>query len=158
MEEADRTLKSAMDTAVRLLARRNHAADELRKKLRQRGFSADITANVIRECERLRYIDDEETARLYFRELQRKGCGPMRIRRDMKQKGLWNSSAELLMREYAESPAEKQNAQEVFEKKKAAFLREKDRGKRKEKIFRFLYARGFSKKIISELIRENPCE
>ncbi len=143
-----------MDTAIRILARRSHASAEIRQKLRQRGFDADIIHTVISECERMHYIDDGETAGQYFRELKNKGCGPQRIRADMKKKGLWGDSAELLVSEYAESTEEKEMLCQVFEKKKAAFDREKDGRKRKDKIFRFLSSRGFSAGLISELLRQ----
>ncbi|MGE0086916.1 MAG: regulatory protein RecX [Desulfococcaceae bacterium] len=152
-EDSSQDLKKAMDTVIRILARRSHACAEIRQKLRQRGFGADIIHTVISECERLHYIDDGETACQYFRELKNKGCGPQRIRADMKKKGLWGDRAESLISEYAESKEEKEIARNVLEKKKTAFDREKEGRKRKEKIFRFLSSRGFSGSVISDLIR-----
>jgi len=147
-------LKKAMDTAIRILARRSHSGAEIRQKLRQRGFDAEIIHAVISECERMNYIDDTQTLGQYFRELKHKGCGPQKVRAEMKKKGLWGDSAELLVSEYAESQEEREAVRNVFEKKKAAFDREKDGRKRKDKIFRFLSSRGFSASLISELIRQ----
>ena len=50
---------------------------------------------------------------------------------------------------------EAENALRVFQKKLPAFEREKDLRKRKEKIYRFLYSRGFSQAVISEIINKN---
>lgn len=152
-ESASQDLKKAMDTAIRILTRRNHASGEIRRKLRQRGFGADIIQAVISECERLHYVDDRETARLYFRELKKKGWGTQKIRAEMRKKGLQGDLAESLISDYAESQEEREMARNLLEKKKTAFDREKDRRKRKEKIFRFLSSRGFSGSVISELLR-----
>jgi len=146
--------RSALDSAVRLLSRRNHTALEIEQKLRRRGFSEETTASVIQECERLRYIDDKETGRCYFRELKRKGEGPTRIRSRMKQKGLSGEWVESMISQYTGDAEELENARKALKKKKPRFDREPDPRKRKEKMYRFLYARGFSGSVISALLWE----
>jgi regulatory protein len=47
-----------------------------------------------------------------------------------------------------------QCAETIFKKYARRFDREKDVLKRKDKIYRFLYGRGFSKAMISELIEK----
>lgn len=146
--------RSALDRAVRLLSRRNHTALEIEHKLIRRGFTRETAASVIQECERLRYIDDHETARSYFRELKRKGEGPVRIRARMKQKGLSGEWVESMLFQYTGDAEEIENARKALKKKKPRFDREPDPRKRKEKMYRFLYSRGFSGAVISAVIRE----
>jgi SOS response regulatory protein OraA/RecX len=49
---------------------------------------------------------------------------------------------------------EREIARRVLQKKMKSFERETERKKRRDKIYRFLDYRGFSRSIISELIRE----
>lgn len=150
----ENSYRSAMDSAVRLLSRRNHTALELEQKLRRRGFAPKTVASVIQECERLRYIDDKETGRCYFRELKRKGDGAARIRARMNQKGLSGEWVESVISEYTGDGEELENGRKALKKKKPAFDREPDPRKRKEKMYRFLYSRGFSGSVISALLWE----
>jgi len=147
--------RKAMDCAVRLLSRRNHTKHELRQKLRQREFHAEIISDVISECERLRYVNDEETARVYLRELRRKGYGSWRVRFSMRKKGLENDLTDMLLSEENSESDELETARGAIRKKRAAFDREKDMRKKKEKIYRFLCSRGFASSVISELIRRD---
>jgi len=75
-----------MNTAIRLISRRNHTEQEIRQKLRQRGFEAEVIVRVISECQRFNYINDKETARKYLGELRSKGQGIRGIRFSMKKK------------------------------------------------------------------------
>lgn len=150
--DSQNSFRKAMDTAVRLLARRAHTKHEIRQKLKHRRFTADVIANVISECERLNYVNDEAAGRFYLRELRAKGYGRRRIRLSMKKKGLNSELTDTLLAE--ENIDEMEIARKAVSKKMAAFNREKDMRKRKEKIFRFLYSRGFSSSVIWELIRD----
>ena len=77
-----------MNTAVRILAGRDHTRYEIRQKLKQRGFSPGAIRAAVAECERLNYIDDERTARIYIGQLVRRGFGFRRIAIELRKKGL----------------------------------------------------------------------
>lgn len=138
-----------MDTAVGLLARRAHTAHELSLKLRKRRVHGEIIKRVVAECTRLNYIDDEDTARRYVAELKSKGYGRRHVRSAMQKKGLAADIAEIALEEGYSESEEKAIAVKMLEKKKSTFTREKDRYKRKGKLYRYLYARGFSPQTIS---------
>ncbi len=144
--------KNAMNIVVRLLSRRNHTKHEIRQKLKQRGIAADVISYVISECERLSYVNDEQTGRFYIRELRSKGYGIRRIRMSMRQKGLENELVDKLLSEIHSETDEMESARRVMKKKRARFDREKDERKRREKIYRFLASRGFSSAVISQFI------
>ena len=143
---------AAFDTAVRIIARRNHTRYEIARKLRQRNFTAAVIEAVIAECERRHYLDDDEAARCYFRELVRKGFGTERIRFEMKKKGLFGERVDGLIAIYDGSPDETAAAERLLVRRMARFEREADPARRKQKIFRFMYSRGFSADIIQSLI------
>jgi regulatory protein len=146
--------KSAMDTAVRILTSRSHAAGELARKLTKRRIKADVIEQVVAECKRLKYLDDEETARLYLRELKSKGYGRRYVRNAMHRKGLAAETVESSLAEGYSTSEERENAESLVEKKHATFNREKDPRKRKSKIYRYLYTRGFSPDVITGAINK----
>ena len=144
----------AMNTAVRILALRDHSKYELKQKLQQRGFGSKVIDTVIAECERLNYINDPRTARLYISQLKRKCYGKRYIRMALKKKRLISQVIEsTLLQNYSEAD-ERKNAGRLLEKKQDTFARESDPQKKSDKIYRFLYSRGFSKDVISDLIRD----
>ena len=71
----------------------------------------------------------------------------------LKKKRLGGSVIENLLLENYPEVDERNNAGKILEKKRKKFEPEADLKKRKEKIYRFLCSRGFSKYVISELVR-----
>lgn len=145
--------KKAMDAAVRILVYRNHTKSELERKLSKKGFNDDIIRQVITDCENMNYLDDERITHDYFSELVRKGYGPRHMRMAMRRKGIDSDLIERVINEGFSEDDEFNNAFSVLKKKKS-FEREADIKKRKEKIFRFLYSRGYSKYIILKILAE----
>jgi regulatory protein len=141
-----------METAVRLLAQREHTRGELRQKLRQRGVTDDLSRKTLAECERLGYVNDDRTADLYVRELERKGFGPRRIRLSLKKKGVASPIVENTLSRHLSHSKELETARRVLQKKQHTYDREPDARKRREKIYRFLCSRGFSPSVITELL------
>lgn len=155
MDNTQDSLASALDAAIRILTRRNHSRHEMVRKLRQRHFTTAVIDAAIALCERLGYMDDDETAAGYFRELVRKGFGGERIRFEMKKKGLSGDTVERMLETYAGSPDETAAACGLIARRMARFERESDPQKRREKIFRFMYSRGFSADITIEALQKN---
>lgn len=146
--------QKVMNTAVRILAHRDHSKYELKQKLQRRDFESKVIETVIAECERLDYINDPRTARRYILELKRKGFGRRHIRMALQKKHLGGAAIEALVVENYPESEERQNADNLLEKKRQTFWAEEDPEKRRKKMYRFLYARGFGTAVISDLIRE----
>ena len=146
--------QQAMNAAVRVLTQRDHSKFELKQKLQQRGFASEVIDRVTLECERLNYIDDKRTARVYISQLKRKRFGLRHIRMALKKKRLYGASIENILLESYATSEERHNADKLLEKKMKTFNREEDLKKRRDKIYRFLYSRGFDKDIIADLIRD----
>ena len=143
----------AMSTAVRILTYRDHFKFELKQKLRQRGFAGEVVDAVIAECEHLNYIDDIRTADVFISQLKRKRFGIRHIRLALKKKGLSGTVIERVLLENYTEAEEHEGAAKLLEKKMKTFNREADLKKRRDKIYRFLYSRGFNKDVISDLLR-----
>ena len=151
---ANQSYQQAMNTAVRILTHRDHSHYELKRKLQQRGFASEVINGVIEKCERFGYIDDQKTARLYILQLKRKCFGKRYIRLALKKKRLRGDAIDrILSAEYPEVD-EYEHASRILEKKKKTFAREPDLQKRSDKAYRFLYSRGFSPAVLSDLIQE----
>lgn len=144
--------RKALNTALRILTRRDHSKHELTQKLKARGYTGEVIDEVISECKRFDYINDERTAQVFIRQLQKKGYGRKRIRFELNSKGIRGKHIQTLLSETISDADECQCAEKAIQKHARRFDREKDILKKKDKIYRFLYDRGFSKTVISELI------
>ncbi len=145
--------KKAWQAAIDLLSRRNHSAAEMHAKLKQRGFSPDDIEAVINACRKDNYIDDDATAEMWIRNSIRKGHGPYRIQQTLKQKGLDPAAVDRYLKSHPDAPDPLDTARQALQRKKSTFLREKDHRRRQQKMYRFLYNRGFSGEIITRAIQ-----
>jgi regulatory protein len=146
--------QKAMNTAVRILTNRDHSFYELKQKLQQRAIENEVIGAVMAECERLNYINDERTARLYISQLNRKCFGKRYIKMALKKKGLRGDAIENILLQKCSEVEERKKAARLLGKKMKASNQEKEAAKRRDNIYRFLYARGFSKDLITDLIRD----
>ena len=144
--------RKALNTALRILTRRDHSKYELSRKLKARGYTEDIIGDVVSECERFGYINDERTAEVFIRQLYKKGYGLKRIRFELKSKGLRGKHVQGILAKSISEADERLCAEKIFQKHANRFQRDTDELKRKDKVYRFLYGRGFSNDVISQII------
>jgi regulatory protein len=145
--------RQAMNTAVRILTNRDHSKFELKQKLQQRGFESKVIDTVIVECERFNYLNDKRTADVYISQLKRKCFGKRYIKQALKKKRLSGAAIEKILSENYPGVDEYEHAGRLLEKKMKTFARETDPKKRSDKIYRFLYSRGFSPAVIRDLVK-----
>ena len=148
-----RRQQHAMNTAVRILTGREHSKYELKQKLKQRGIESEVIGAVIAECERLNYVNDERTARLYISQLNRKCFGKRYITMALKKKKLRGALIENVLLQKCSEAQERKKAARLLEKKLKTADQKKGFIKKRDHIYRVLYARGFSKDVITDLIR-----
>jgi regulatory protein len=146
--------KRAFNTSLRILTRRDHSQYELVRKLKQRGFSTEDIDDAISACKRFDYINDERTARVHIRQLKRKGYGKKRIQLELKKKGLKGTRMQSILDKSVSETDEREGAERILKKNIKRFEREKDRLKRRGKIYRFLHARGFLQGVIAEIVKK----
>ncbi len=154
MENDSPQYRSAMDTAVRLLTRRRHSRGELARKLAERHFSKAVIDRILDQCERLDYIDDAAAAEAYIEELKARGHGPRQVKRAMAGKAFAPELVDTVLHSRYPDDEERRIAARCLAKKAAVFVRETNLWKRKQKIYRFLYGRGFSPEVISAAVAE----
>ena len=80
--------------ALGLLARREHSGLELRHKLRARGFDADLVASVLQGLGEEGLLSDARFAESFVRARCDKGYGPLRIRGELRERGIDSDTIE----------------------------------------------------------------
>jgi regulatory protein len=76
------------DIAVRYLARREYGIEELKRKLVQRGAESDLVEQVVADCAEQGLVSDERFTEMYVRMRIRRCFGPMKIRGELRQRGI----------------------------------------------------------------------
>ena len=80
--------------AMRSLARRESAESELAGRLRRQGFNAEVIEAVLDYCRGYHWIDDERYGAMAVRAGATKGQGPIKIRFELRRKGLSDAQIE----------------------------------------------------------------
>lgn len=88
---------AARNTAIGLLARREHAQAEIKQKLKVRGYDDELATEVVDELSRQRLLSDERFAEMFIRSRAARGQGPVRLRGELRQLKLPNELIELRM-------------------------------------------------------------
>jgi regulatory protein len=129
--------------ALRYLMRREHSRAELARKLAPHAESQQALEGLLEELVSRKQLSDERYAEERARSLARK-YGPLKIRHDLKAKGVADS---LVARVSAEG--EMARARAVLEKK---YREPATTAEEKARRARFLQGRGFSMDVITRLI------
>lgn len=79
-------MSKAYVSAVAMLARREHGAQELLQKLANKGYGESERYEALAECQRLGLQSDDRFAENVCSSLARLGYGPIRIRQRLQQK------------------------------------------------------------------------
>ncbi|MFQ2300906.1 regulatory protein RecX [Aeromonas dhakensis] len=81
-------LAAARAYAMRSLARRESAESELARRLRQQGYQEEVIETVLDYCRGYNWVNDERYGAMAVRAGAAKGHGPLKIRFDLRRKGL----------------------------------------------------------------------
>ena len=132
--------------AMDLLARREHSVAEIRRKLLGKGYAQDAVEEQLRRLEQENLLSDRRFTEAYVNYRSKKGFGPLRIRQELKERGI--SAA--LMDAYLDNSAFWQNiAKEVREKRFGGDVPQDYKDKARQ--MRFLQYRGFSHEQLQRL-------
>ena len=84
----DLTEVEVRDIAVGYLSRREYGIEELRRKLLQRGAESDITDSVVSALADENLVSDQRFTEMYVRTRIRALFGPMKIRGELRSRGI----------------------------------------------------------------------
>ena len=141
--------RSARNTAMDLLSRREHSRSELVEKLRQREFDAEAIEQALDYLQQQGLQSDQRYAESYVYQRAQKGFGPLKIEYELRQRGIADHIIESVMQPEQESWSERMRQQRA--RKFGDRLPEEYAEKMKQA--RFLQNRGFSPELVMRLFR-----
>lgn len=132
---------------VYLLGMREHSVQEMTDKLTARTEFVDVVLAVVDELLENNYLSNERFAQSYVRSRRNKGFGPVKIRLELKAKGIMS---QLIMEHLqAQSPEWIDVAREQYEKK---YRHRAQDYKEWTKRARFMQSRGFTMEHIQAVL------
>lgn len=141
--------KSIRNTAMNLLARREHSANELLQKLKQRDFEHDEILLSIEELQADNLQSDARFAESFINQRVNAGYGPVRIRHELRQKGVDEELVDTMLEHF---DGEWQDLMQQQRVRKFGAEIPGDYAQ-KMKQARFLQNRGFSPESVMRLFR-----
>jgi regulatory protein len=146
--------KAVEAAAVRLLARREHSIEELRRKLARKGYPPDTIEPVIQKLTGKRLVSDERFTSSFVHHHAKRGQGPVRIRAALRQQGIADSQVEEALR--CAEVDWVQLARETRRRKFGAAV-PRSLGERAKQA-RFLQYRGFDAEQLRAAFRDQSSE
>lgn len=143
------------DSAFRFLVRRHHSYQEIFKKLLNKGYKKEDISEVLEKMKREGFIDDILFAKAFAEEkLTKKKVGLIKVKAELMKKGVDRKIIDAALSD-ADSSMMESNAVLLIEKK-IKFLKgkESDEKKIKQKLFSFLYSKGFDSEIITSALNK----
>ena len=137
------------DTALRYLASRPRTCGEMKNFLRQKGFEEPEIDDIIDHLRNLRYLDDLEYCRQYFDYAFGKGKGLFRVKRELEEKGVENSTIQIAFEDYEAEETEFERAKKQAEKIAAGKPADQ---KLAGRIGRRLSSLGYSSELIYRIV------
>lgn len=151
--EADEQYVDAKQTALDYLAYKPRTEQEVRRKLTQEDVPAFVEDDVIARLYELEYLDDEAYAHDYaHNRFSSKKYGPVRIRRELEERGIDRHLAEAAVDELFAEESAPAAAWEHAEKRWPRLDGEEDPRRRRQKMYRYLRRRGFTSSTIRSVL------
>jgi regulatory protein len=152
--DADRALR-ARAAAFQYISFKPRTEHEIRQKLLRAGFEPDTVESALSRLRELGYVDDAAYAASFVRSrVGTRGYGPVRIRRELHQRGVDRGIVDDAIRSNIVDDDEAGAAREQAAKRWPRLQSEADARKRRKKLFDFLLRRGFSFEVAAQAVEE----
>jgi regulatory protein len=157
--EAAARAEDAYRAAVRLLAARPRAVQEIVRRLRQKKMAPQAAAEAVGRLEAAGLLDDGEFARSFARSRAERGYGPMRILADLAARGVDRRVAEVAVGEVtAASESDRMAEIEALARKRAGQMAGLPADVRKRRVAGYLMRRGYPgpeiRRVLARLVGE----
>lgn len=139
---------------VRRLETRAHGKEELRQKAKIKGYPDAWIDPALNKIERLHLLNDEAFAQSFASDKFRfKKWGPVKIRLELKKKGIADSVIKKVMLDFQEQVDLKDEILSLLKKRERHFSREADPRKRKQKMMTYLVGKGYPASAVMEILQ-----
>ena len=144
--------QQAYACGLRLLVRREHSERELRFKLERREFETAVIDEVVTRLVEDGYLSDARFAEVFVRSRYERGTGPLKIRAELRERGVDEGLVEEAFRELVADwfDAARQQRERRFGTAPPQDFRERARQ------MRFLQQRGFSGEQARAALEASP--
>ena len=140
--------------ALGFLARREHPAGELRAKLLERGYESTAVEAVLSSLQAQKLLSDARFVQEFVAARVRRGSGPLKIREELRAKGV---TGELMEEALAGLKAASAEGAAAARRKRFGADLPKDMPERARQA-RFLQQRGFTMEDIRKALKGDPEE
>ena len=144
----------AYDAAVRLLAVRGRAVQEIVTRLRRKGLRPDAVDHAVGRLESEALLDDAAMAREYARSRAGQGYGRARILADLSRRGVPRREAERAVADVGEDDEEARREKLLaLARKRVGRLRGLDRAVARRRLVGYLARRGYGGGEVWDVVR-----
>ncbi len=152
-------VESSYRVAIRMLAARPRAVNEVLQRLRVRGHNPSAAAEAVGRLEEKGLLDDQEFARHFVRVRSARGHGPSRLLTDLLTRGVERRLAERAIDAVLDAEGVDPAAQaRALAEKRARQLGDLPEEVKRRRLLAYLDRRGFRGgdvlEIVAELVRE----
>jgi len=145
-------LKRALDTAYRYLARTPRSCTEVENQLRAKTFPEPVIHQVIQQLLDYRYLDDRAFAQQWVRaRVAQHRWGPLRLRMELKRKGIAEDRIEAVVRELLDERDEVGRASDLMRRRLGG--RRLSGPQEYRRSYAYLLRRGYSLDAIESALR-----
>ncbi|QLB13823.1 regulatory protein [Bisgaardia hudsonensis] len=142
----------ALGYVLGLLARREYSEFEIRCKMQEKNFTEQEIEETLLHCQQKNWQNDKRFTENYLYSKSKKGYGLNRIKQELTQlKGI---QSETINKAIMESDIDWGNIAFAVLSKKFPSFQEKQDLKSKQKIWRYMLSRGFTKDEFAHFINE----
>ena len=146
----------AYTLVLRWLTGRSYSEAELRKRLHRKECAEDDIEQALQRCLELGYVDDRRYAQeLVARFMRRGDAVGIRLRQELKKKGLSADLAEEVIAEESQQYDEEQLLAQVVQRRYANIDFSAIDQRQQRRIVNYLYRRGFSLAMILHQLNGN---
>lgn len=146
-------LDSAKNACFRLIKIRPRSENELRTRLKLKGFDKGIIDETVLFLSKVGLVDDLTFARLWVESRIKKLLGLNRLYFELKLKGVDKDIIESVISEYKSPEKEEQIIRDLL-KQKIKKISHLEKEKIKARLWGFFLRKGFSKDIVYQVLNE----
>jgi regulatory protein len=150
--------EAAREAALRLLERTRRTRADLARRLREKGFDATVSAEVLDRLAAVSLVDDAEYALAFLTERWgRRAAGRRRLEQELQRRGVARPDIEQAFERFSEAqgPADEVRlARRVAEQAARRYAR-LDPRVRRQRLYALLARRGFDGDVIEQALRDD---